>query len=322
MIRTKNIFKFTKTVTRLVPGCTSCCVLTSVRRGQTVQVQIQMGAGICSAGPREDEEIPPIAYQQSPARPPKIPPITASSPDATTTTTAAAPAVLPPAAVLASSPLPQSAAPASNDKTDVAATTTLDEDSASPNPNETMKSNESASLTPGKWDDWDEEQDDDEQDKEQDKDQENSEAPTQQLSGTSTATTSSSSSTVSVITSTTAGSQIGVSLASSESMLHGPKSTASPPLLLCTKCDHKIFCSPGSRWSENVDYIFVRNYGGVNKKLKEELVVDSDCTAYCCQCCWQSITTSKEVSPWGTPAAPEGGSGASGENIFWSVTRS
>jgi hypothetical protein len=105
-----------------------------------------------------------------------------------------------------------------------------------------------APPTPSKWDDWDEEE-------------ENPEQPSPQKDGsiTSDATTHSSSSTVptstvpatatTTITETaedTGGgstSQVGISVGSDEAALHGPLGPAVSPTLLCTKCDHDVFCS-------------------------------------------------------------------------------
>jgi hypothetical protein len=78
-----------------------------------------------------------------------------------------------------------------------------------------------------------------------------------------------------------------------------------------------INLGPRTKWSNNVDYIFVRNYGGVIERLKDELIVSNRHTAYCCQCAWQNIEGKKMLSAFGIPSLPEGGSGAPGENIFW-----
>jgi hypothetical protein len=92
---------------------------------------------------------------------------------------------------------------------------------------------------------------------------------------------------------------------------------ASRVSLFCTKCDHQVIRFANSSWSEAVDYIFVRNYGGMPDKLAAELVeAPVKSAAYCCQCAWQTITNRKALSSWGTDAAPEGGSGVEGK-VYW-----
>ena len=92
--------------------------------------------------------------------------------------------------------------------------------------------------------------------------------------------------------------------------------------LLCTKCDHEVIRFADSSWSDAVDYIFVRNYGGMRDKLAAELVeAPGKSAAYCCQCAWQTVAGRKALSSWGTEAEPEGGSGTEGK-VYWTHRRS
>ena len=61
-----------------------------------------------------------------------------------------------------------------------------------------------------------------------------------------------------------------------------PKSCAK---LRCTQCDKKIVRFENDmRWSQKVDYIFVRNYNTYPEKLKEGLEKAEGFTSYACQC--------------------------------------
>jgi hypothetical protein len=114
-------------------------------------------------------------------------------------------------------------------------------DNAIDNNNDNNESNNvrSPAESPGRWDDWDEVDDD-----------------PQQGSTSSDATTASSSSTIpqstaeaSVTTDKIDGvmSQVGISLSSNvssdEAILFGPSTNMISPQLLCTKCDHDVYCS-------------------------------------------------------------------------------
>jgi len=275
-----------------------------------------MGAGLCAPPKHEDNDgsKPPVAYQSQP--PVNI------VPEAHT------------GATLPQQPIPTQPPPASNVTTvsDTPVSETID--TVDTSTNATLKDavvdlevmdiaaadraaveDATAAGTPNsssKWDDWDEEEN----------------TPTSELplnsQGTTNSLPSSSDFGSNVVESspltTTTTAAVGVSLGSDDAVLQGPGALATLPLL-CTKCDHDVFVSSGKNWSKNVDYIYVRNFGGVEDKLEDELIVNSDTTAYCCQCSWQNIERGrfKKLSPWGVSASPEGGSGAPGENVFWIV---
>ena len=300
-----------------------------------------MGAGLCA--PRRDQDNlnlkAPVAYQS----PPKLPQqhqnennnIQTSTTPATTNNHTTTPLPLP------MSPISPTSITNQTDKTvtqnSTQGTLTIDNNVATNDSILTTLETTATTTTPlpiespNKWDDWDEEEDS---------------TPTQQVSSASDATTNSPSSfdadqstraTTTTTTTTTGddknqdtdtdtdidiakGNQVGVSIGGSNAVLRGPGNITCPAML-CTKCDHDVFFKIGYKWSTKVDYIFVRNFGGVNEKLQQELIHDEKTTAYCCQCCWQNIAseTLKKLSPWGVPAGIEGGSGAPGENLFWIV---
>jgi hypothetical protein len=89
--------------------------------------------------------------------------------------------------------------------------------------------------------------------------------------------------------------------------------------LKCTTCQQVVHRFTGARWNscstnecEAVDYIFFRNYSGHSlniEKLRERLLLDTQTAAYACMCTWQSVVGLKEINEWGTPPAPEGGTG-------------
>ena len=87
--------------------------------------------------------------------------------------------------------------------------------------------------------------------------------------------------------------------------------------LRCTQCDFDVERFANSRWGAGCDYIFVRNYAGVPDELRRELDDAPGTAAYCCQCAWQSVGAQpKLMERFGTPAAPEGGSGNM-DTVFW-----
>ena len=109
-------------------------------------------------------------------------------------------------------------------------------------------------------------------------------------------------------------SRLRASSSSDDLILEGSSGTT--PKMLCTKCDHTIQAFDGYLWADNANYLFFRNFGGVAERLRENLVASPAHKAYACQCAWQSIAKAKNLSSWGTVAAPEGNSASDGK-IFW-----
>jgi len=60
------------------------------------------------------------------------------------------------------------------------------------------------------------------------------------------------------------------------------------PRFRCTQCDFEILRVQDHVWSEEVDYMFCRNFYPNVKKLQKHLRPRRDGTAYCCQCSWKS----------------------------------
>jgi hypothetical protein len=58
--------------------------------------------------------------------------------------------------------------------------------------------------------------------------------------------------------------------------------------LRCTSCDFDIVWFDRSKWSAQVDYIFLRNNHPNKKKLKIKIDTATNSRAFCCQC--KSIT--------------------------------
>ena len=87
--------------------------------------------------------------------------------------------------------------------------------------------------------------------------------------------------------------------------------------LRCLKCDFDVARFANARWSADATYVFFRNYAGTPSELRRELVPARGVAAYCCQCAWQSVGREpKLMERFGTPAAPEGGSGNM-DSVFW-----
>jgi hypothetical protein len=100
--------------------------------------------------------------------------------------------------------------------------------------------------------------------------------------------------------------------------------------LHCSECSFDVARFEGYRWRRSVDYLWFRNHfkgRGVcetsvksnAETLEGALERDAACSAYCCQCSWQSVSAPKVLQSWGTVAAPEGG--AAGGTLKWMAVR-
>jgi len=67
------------------------------------------------------------------------------------------------------------------------------------------------------------------------------------------------------------------------------------PDFRCTQCDNGVICFVGFEWSQEVDYMFVRNFHGKPDKLRPKLNLSSGNTAYCCQCSWKTADSSETL---------------------------
>jgi len=63
------------------------------------------------------------------------------------------------------------------------------------------------------------------------------------------------------------------------------------PGFQCTACDCQILRINNHVWGD-VDYMFFRNNYPAYKKLKRQVLAQTDCCAYCCQCSWKSSDAS------------------------------
>lgn len=59
--------------------------------------------------------------------------------------------------------------------------------------------------------------------------------------------------------------------------------------LRCSKCDFKVMRFDEQRWSESVDYMFLRNFMGDVAKLRTKLQPQAGVTAHACQCSWCTV---------------------------------
>lgn len=97
--------------------------------------------------------------------------------------------------------------------------------------------------------------------------------------------------------------------------------------LKCSTCQTDVHRFTRAKWSdgsdaraEAVDYLFFRYYSGHSlnvERLRERLLPDQTKAAYACQCSWQSVAGLKELSEWGTPPGPEGGTGGGSASLRW-----
>ena len=223
------------------------------------------------------------------------------------------------------------------DSSSTSETFTLDSVKAKQKCNDGDVNNSAINTSPSKWDDWDEDGDSAD---ENENNNENSAVKNENVIISNNGTADSVD-TLGIAASATSVDVVGVDLSNGYGTRNKPgkrgpglngnvelsgmpsdESWASTQCLLCTKCDHEVIRFPGSSWSERVDYIFFRNYGGVLEKLSSELLTSlGTSSAYCCQCAWQTVSSKKSISSWGTEAAPEGGSGSDGK-IYWIEQRS
>eukprot|EP00750_Incisomonas_marina_P022919 INCI5003.19.p2 GENE.INCI5003.19~~INCI5003.19.p2 ORF type:complete len:633 (+),score=120.43 INCI5003.19:142-1899(+) len=87
--------------------------------------------------------------------------------------------------------------------------------------------------------------------------------------------------------------------------------------LNCIKCDMQVLCFQGCRWDPDaVNYVFFRNNIFHPDRLPPVQISDPACSAYACQCSWQSVSALKEISRSGMPTGDEGGSAHNGK-FFW-----
>ncbi|ORX77710.1 hypothetical protein BCR32DRAFT_270474, partial [Anaeromyces robustus] len=65
--------------------------------------------------------------------------------------------------------------------------------------------------------------------------------------------------------------------------------------LRCTSCDFNCIYYKDSEWSNNVDYLFFRNYVPNTEKLAKELIPKKGYTAICCQCTWYTVNKTTPI---------------------------
>lgn len=59
--------------------------------------------------------------------------------------------------------------------------------------------------------------------------------------------------------------------------------------LRCTSCDFKVVSFDNFEWTDDTDYLFLRNHAPDFHKLKSNLNSRTGYRAYCCQCSFRSI---------------------------------
>ena len=65
-------------------------------------------------------------------------------------------------------------------------------------------------------------------------------------------------------------------------------------LCRCTKCDFQVLRVVDSKWADDAEYLFFRNYHPNLDKLRSKLVRAPGHCCYCCQCTWRSTA---ELAP-------------------------
>lgn len=68
--------------------------------------------------------------------------------------------------------------------------------------------------------------------------------------------------------------------------------------LHCIRCDHMVLRFPDFRWSDGVDYLFLRN--NYPNKVKSKLVPSKDSCSFCCQCTYKTYKDMQKLSMYDT----------------------
>lgn len=68
------------------------------------------------------------------------------------------------------------------------------------------------------------------------------------------------------------------------------------PGLHCLGCDSQVVQVENHVWSEDVEYMFLRNNYPTYEKLRKRLVHRGGCRAYCCQCSWRSAEVGADLA--------------------------
>lgn len=64
----------------------------------------------------------------------------------------------------------------------------------------------------------------------------------------------------------------------------------------CTQCDFQVLRIADHIWTDEIEYMFCRNFYPNAKKLKRRLRTKKDGAAFCCQCSWKSAQGEVELA--------------------------